>query len=1105
MTDSDISTATASTYTLTQDDVGNRIKLRVTFTDDDNFPESVTSAATGTVVAVDVTRRLLWIGTLTGGTHGDTVGFATFAGAGELSPASFDHSSTTYAVSEFTYDPDGQTVYFNISPSLAEVDIDNWTVSPSTALTRERFGGAADVSHSAAGTAIEVEIYSASASRYAGWNVGTEHTVTLEEALNLAPTGEPTITGTVQAGETLTADVSNISDPNGDPTYSHEYRYEWIRVDTSDDGTIIGTNSSTYNVVPDDVGKTIKVKVSFEDKDDFSQVLTSAATGIVLGSGTPGVSLNPTTLTVDEGLTATYTVVLDNQPTTDVIINITPGGGLTVDKATLTFGTTTWDTVQTVTVTAPEDIENTDDEMATITHAVATSAAEYRGVSVEDLEVTVADTTVFVSSTVFQGTGVYRIGGSIVVLVSFFSENLSWNVTVTGTPQLELDIGGQARQADYLSGTGSQVLIFRYRVVEDDLDTNGVSIGANKLTGTFSKADGTPGGVLLSHPARPDDSDQRVDGVRPTPVSAATTTDGSEINITFSERLDPLGPALGDLFTLKVNGSEVPNGITTGATRPGSVVILTLASNVTVGQVVAVSYEDPTTENEFAAVQDRFGNDADSFTDFPVTNNALHVVTIAAVTSSVDEGDAVQFTLTRSGTPATGLTVNVSVSEMGNFIMGTAPATVAFAGTETTAILSVDTDNDSPDERDGYVKATVTTDTAYIVGSPSSDMVTVLDDDIVPPPPQNLTARSGDEQVQLLWEPPAERAVDNYQYRYQQQGNNPWEPGTDDGWSDIPDGDASTRRHTVENLTNDLVYTFEVRAVNPAGDGEAATVTATPGRVVLREPFRFAEGEVSTLTITPKKAPFDSDQTLTLVLAGSYHPDTAPSPVAGQDFTVSLAAGDTLLTPQTRKLTNALSYNGLQPHYTLTLPANQESVAVKVTAIDDAEPEWSERMIIYVFRDGQQINRADFTSDNLYILASDQSPLPMSAAVNGATATVTFTRAVKQLEYGVYYEGDNPPAEEMAFLLFTGAKPTFERPHHLPTPAAGQPEGVYTDSFSVNGRVVSVTFPQAVPTGTRAWFVYDKIHPDGPLGDGSGSPYGFDVSWFIIEAINSRS
>ena len=70
-TETDISGATASTYTLLAGELGKKIKVKVTFTDDGNTAETLTSAATATVVAAHCTSNTfeLWCATLTVGTQ----------------------------------------------------------------------------------------------------------------------------------------------------------------------------------------------------------------------------------------------------------------------------------------------------------------------------------------------------------------------------------------------------------------------------------------------------------------------------------------------------------------------------------------------------------------------------------------------------------------------------------------------------------------------------------------------------------------------------------------------------------------------------------------------------------------------------------------------------------------------------------------------------------------------------------------------------------------------------------------------------------------------------------------------------------------------------
>ena len=98
-------------------------------------------------------------------------------------------------------------------------------------------------------------------------------TVTVQ---NSPATGQPTIRDTAKIGQTLTADVSGISDADGLANVT--YSYQWL---SSRDTEIAGATSSTYTVAATDVGETIKVRVSFTDDAGYDETLTSEATAAV--------------------------------------------------------------------------------------------------------------------------------------------------------------------------------------------------------------------------------------------------------------------------------------------------------------------------------------------------------------------------------------------------------------------------------------------------------------------------------------------------------------------------------------------------------------------------------------------------------------------------------------------------------------------------------------------------------------------------------------------------------------------------------------------------------------------------------------------------------
>ena len=92
---------------------------------------------------------------------------------------------------------------------------------------------------------------------------------------NTPATGGPTVSGTVQVGETLRADTSGVADADGLDDVS--FTYQWM----ADDVDISGATGSTYTLTDSEEGKAIKVEVSFTDDAGNDETLTSAATDAV--------------------------------------------------------------------------------------------------------------------------------------------------------------------------------------------------------------------------------------------------------------------------------------------------------------------------------------------------------------------------------------------------------------------------------------------------------------------------------------------------------------------------------------------------------------------------------------------------------------------------------------------------------------------------------------------------------------------------------------------------------------------------------------------------------------------------------------------------------
>jgi hypothetical protein len=101
-----------------------------------------------------------------------------------------------------------------------------------------------------------------------------------------------------------------------------------------------------------------------------------------------------------------------------------------------------------------------------------------------------------VSSVITPTPASYRTGNLLDMLVNF-SEKV-W--TGTDTPQLGLLIGNNTRYAVYTSGSGSTSLLFRYLIVDEDIDKDGIKLVSTLIaTSPIQDAAGNPAALTLSN------------------------------------------------------------------------------------------------------------------------------------------------------------------------------------------------------------------------------------------------------------------------------------------------------------------------------------------------------------------------------------------------------------------------------------------------------------------------------------------------------------------------------------------------------------------------------------------------------------------------------
>ena len=480
----DIDGATSATYTLTSAEVGDAISLRVTFTDRQGYAESMTSAATYAVVATGATSRLHWLSTMTVGSfpsdalNGYSGGTFSF---GAISPLTFTYASVEYTIGLLAYDRSGtnHSLSIDLSPEYPQ----DFTL---------HVGNVATVFESKDSTDIAVPGYQSYRwnDTFPSWTDGQQIAIFLQESLDTTPKGVTLTPSTLTVDEGSTADytVQLTVAPTADVTINIT-----AGGDVSVNPTSLTFSTSTWNTdqtvtvtaaedtdAADDM-QSVTHTVASESAAEYLAVTLDSLAVTVTDDEAAAITLTPSTLTVDEGSTADYTVKLAVQPTANVTIVIGNDGDITVNPVSLTFSTTNWSTAKTVTVTAARDADTTDDSL-TVTHTAFTgSAPEYLAATFASLGVTIADNDV--TATFDKATYSVDEGDTVTVKVQLSKDpRRDLVIPISTTDQdgaTSADYSGIPASLAFASGDTEKSITFTadQDTVDDDSESVQLSFG----------------------------------------------------------------------------------------------------------------------------------------------------------------------------------------------------------------------------------------------------------------------------------------------------------------------------------------------------------------------------------------------------------------------------------------------------------------------------------------------------------------------------------------------------------------------------------------------------------------------------------------------------
>jgi gliding motility-associated-like protein len=372
--------------------------------------------------------------------------------------------------------------------------------------------------------------------------------VTIEDVSGNEDDGDLTFTATldnpVQGGFTVDVNTLDVTATVADSDYTPVTGQILTFAGTAGETQTFVVTPTADNKVEEDETITIGM-TTVDNTPSFDDItITDLATGTFLNEDTTEVTITEDTIDVDEDAGfATLTATLSNPVQGGFFIHVTTADGTAVatddytafnDESNATFSGIAGET-QSLLIPIVDDSQGELSETFTVTlSSVSGTTLGSFITTVDAATVTIIDNDAPVVSQVdVPADGLYGIGTDLDFTVTFTDF-----VTTTGTPVIPITIGTTTVNAELTAPvTNSLTAVFRYTVVENDLDLDGIAVGTDidlnggTIIGTNSNID-----AILTLNGVGSTANVNVDGVRPIPV--VDSTDPDPTNAQFTVTID---------------------------------------------------------------------------------------------------------------------------------------------------------------------------------------------------------------------------------------------------------------------------------------------------------------------------------------------------------------------------------------------------------------------------------------------------------------------------------------------------------------------------------------------------------------------------------------
>ena len=478
----------------------------------------------------------------------------------------------------------------------------------------------------------------------------------------------------------------------------------------------------------DDDGESVLLGFGAPLPGGVSLGTTGTTTVSITDDDGAGVSVSESSLTIAEGSSGTYTIVLDSQPTATVTVTINDPSNtdVTAEPASLTFSSTDWNTPKTVTVNAAQDAD-AEDETATVTHTVTSTDSIYSGASANSVAVSVTDDEVPV--TVQFGATTYEMveGETVTVAVTLSADpERTVAIPITATPQDSASSADYTVPTSVTFNTGQMSQTITFTAAQDEVDDDGESV----LLGFGTPL---PGGVSL--------------GTTVTTTVSITDDDGAGVSV--SESSLTIAEGSSGTYTIVLNSRPTAT-VTVTINDPSNTDVTAEPASLTFSStdwsspktVTVNAAQDADAEDETATVTHTVtstdsiysGASANSVAVMVTDDEVPVTVQFGATTYEVVEGETVTVAVTLSADPERTVVIPITHTPQDGADSPadyTVPPSVTFIAGETEKTITFTATQDDVDD-DGesvLLGFGMTLPPAVSLGTTTQATVSITDDD----------------------------------------------------------------------------------------------------------------------------------------------------------------------------------------------------------------------------------------------------------------------------------------------------------------------------------------------------------------------------------------